>query len=77
MKDLSGQPSTISAWTRVTLTLLRCVSFVSLMVGAKLNNSLLVINPSVRFSWIEKNWDAKYKKRAVATIKALVSITLI
>lgn len=37
-------------------------------------NTWIVINPSVRFSWIEKNWDEKYKKHAVTTIKTLVSI---
>lgn len=37
------------------------------------NLNLLVINPSIHFSWIENNWDEKYKNRAMAEIKALVS----
>lgn len=39
-----------------------------------LNNSWLVINPSIHFSWIEKNWEDEYKKVGMATIKTLVSI---
>jgi hypothetical protein len=41
-----------------------------------LKYSLLVINPSIRFSWIQKNWEDKYKKCAMATIKKLVSYFL-
>jgi hypothetical protein len=38
------------------------------------NTCLLVINPSIRFTWIAKNWDDKYIKRATIEIKALVSV---
>jgi hypothetical protein len=42
-----------------------------------LKYSYLVINPSIRFSWMEKNWDDVFKKDATKTIKTLVSISFL
>ena len=37
------------------------------------NLAITVLNPSIRMSWIRKNWDLEYIEKAVNTIKTLVS----
>ena len=37
---------------------------------------ILVVNPCIRLSWIEKNWDKEYIRDAKKQIKDVVSLSM-
>lgn len=54
-----------------------CKSFLRYLTVLLLANFFLVINPTVRLSWIVNNWEEEWRNKAIDQIKTLVSLIVI
>jgi len=70
----AGQRSTTFGWTTLKHTSSPCVSSIDvLLLCCQLKRA--VLNPAIRFSWIQSEWDNEYIKGSKGVILGLVSTT--
>lgn len=63
----------MDAWIAHVLTSLQCVGKLNLKSGPLLI-TCLVLNPSIRLTWIQRHWDREYVGHAETTIRQTVSL---